>query len=272
MQTVDDELETIHLYVVREEDIPPPPILPLVFSILALLGIIGVGILAPNRPLYEQKTFYVPAQFLPPQTFHAAAAIIPTGKKTYPATQAHGLLIVYNGSILSQVIPQGMIVTTRSGIEVVTDQTVYVPAGNPPLYGIASIPAHALLSGSKGNIPAFTVNNVYGTSLYIRNLQAFTGGADAYTKTFVTPKDRQTAIGNIQASLTRQVAHRQAFLTAPCREAIRQSTAILTAFWTCQFATFTVAPYMHVLHARLVGTQFLVNVKFVARPRILVFK
>ena len=96
--------------------------------------------------------------------------------KTYPATYANGVLTVYNGSFLTERIPQGLILTASNGVEVTTDESVIVPAGNPPAYGIATIAAHAVTSGIRGNIAANAINQIYGSSLYIRNLTAFTGG------------------------------------------------------------------------------------------------
>ena len=64
---------------------------------------------------------------------------------------------------------------------VVTDRAVFVPAGNANGYGYATVSAHALLSGKAGNIPAYTINQVEGSSVFIRNLTAFHGGRDSYS-------------------------------------------------------------------------------------------
>src|SRR2546421_1157572 len=98
-----------------------------------------------------------------------------------------------NGSVVTQALPQGMIFSGH-GIEVVTDETVVVPAGSANGYGVATVSAHALLAGQTGNIQALTINQVYGTSLFIRNLEAFTGGREASAVTFATAQDRQTAV------------------------------------------------------------------------------
>src|SRR6266699_6198099 len=175
MFQVDEKPETIHLYVVREEE-PRPSVLPIVASVLLLLCIIAVGTLFPYHQPLEHKTLRVPAIFLPLKSFTASAPIIPTGIKTYPATSAYGILTITNGSVISQTLPQGF---TIDGVA--TDNAVFVPAGSANGYGHATVQAHALLSGNAGNLPTLAINQVEGSSVYIRNLQPFTGGKDAYS-------------------------------------------------------------------------------------------
>jgi hypothetical protein len=273
MQTVDEQpIETIHLYVVREEETKPPGRLLIILSVICLFAIIGIGLFSPNHPTYENKTIRVPAVFLPLEQFSVEQAIIPTGIKTYPAITAHGIVTVYNGSVLSERIPQGMIFSTGNGIEVITDAPVYIPAGNPPYYGTATIPAHAVVSGKQGNITAFAINNIFGTSLYIRNKHAFTGGENGYAVSVVTVQDRQNAMGIARASLTAQEVARHAFLANPCYESAQENNGILRVSWQCQFVTYAIAPYMHVTHITLTGKNLVLDVVFVARPRIIQFK
>lgn len=265
MQQVDEQpMETIHLYVVREEE-PHPSLVPLVCSVLFLLCVIAAGIVVPYKPAYEQKTLTLPAYFFT-RTFTASTAIIPTGIKTYPATNARGELTIYNGSILQQDIPAGMIFTTASGIEVVTDTSAIVPAGNPPSYGTAIVQAHTVLPGAQGNIPSYAINQVYGASLYIRNIQAFHGGENAYSIKVVTTQDKQTAIDTARSFLASQEAHRQAILAKPCYESSHIKNLILRLSWTCQYFTFPVPSNMRVTHVQLFGNKVFVDVVFVARP------
>src|SRR5438045_2042844 len=99
MQAVDDEIETIHLYVVREKETKPFVFLPLFAALLCVAAIAGVTIYSALNPSYEQETLILPAKYLPLQTFRATEPIIPTGVKTYPATTAHGILTLTNGSV-----------------------------------------------------------------------------------------------------------------------------------------------------------------------------
>src|ERR1700719_3011770 len=107
MYKVDDEpIDTIHLYVVREGD-KRPSLLPVLISVFALSILIAIGVLTPYQQPEQRASIRVPAALLPIKTFSASEPIIPTGIKTYPATTAHGTLTITNGSVISQVIPEG---------------------------------------------------------------------------------------------------------------------------------------------------------------------
>ena len=274
MQRVDEQpLETIHLYVVREEESrKPPSLLPLFIASLCLVAIVATTIYSGDHPYYVHDTLRIPAEFLPLKTFTTTAPIIATGVKTIPATQARGTLTIYNGSILRQRIPQGMILIASSGIEVVINASVIVPAGNPPSFGIVSVSAHALQTGVQGNIPSFAINSVYGTFLYIRNTEAFRGGKHAYAIKVVTVQDRKTALDTARTFLTTQKTKIQAFLAHPCTESSREKNSLLTLSWSCQFVSYSVPSYMKVTAVRLVGKSLFVDVYFVPRPRIMQFK
>jgi hypothetical protein len=107
MQTVDDKPETIHLYVVREAE-PKPPVFPIILSALSLIVLLVFCVLTPYQQPVIRSIIRVPAVLLPPKTFTALVAIVPTGVSTYPATVAHGMLTITNGSIIGQSIPAGL--------------------------------------------------------------------------------------------------------------------------------------------------------------------
>ena len=260
MHQVDEKPETIHLYVVREEA-ARPSILPVVLSLFSLALLIVLGIAIPCKQPEQRASIRVPAVLLPLTTFSASEAIIPTGIKTYPATTAHGTLTITNGSVISQDIPAGFMIDG-----VVTDRAVLVPPGSANGYGYATVVAHTLASGKQGNLPALAINVVEGSSVYIRNLSPFTGGADSYSVKVVTPQDKQIAVDAARASLTNQEAHRQAVLARPCAESTRVSDAVVLLSWACQYVTFSIPPSMKVISVKLVGNTLLVGVVFVARP------
>src|SRR5438270_12345090 len=108
MQIVDDEKETIHIYVMREEA-ARPSVFPLIVSACTLLFLIALGVLTPYKQPEVRKAIRVPAVLLPLKTFSTSVKIIPTGRKTHPATRAAGTLTITNGSILSEELPKGMI-------------------------------------------------------------------------------------------------------------------------------------------------------------------
>ena len=258
MYQVDDEpTETLHIYVVREE--VRPSLLPIFLSVVALSLLVAVSVLSPAQQPVTRAVIRVPAVLLPVRDFSVSVPVIPTGVKTYPATTAHGTLTITNGSIISQTLPAGFIFITNSGVSVVTDQAVFVPAGNANGYGIATVSAHALVSGRSGNIPALAVDTVEGSSVYVRNLAAFRGGRDAYSVKVVTPQDIQTALISARNALTILSTG----LHYPCSETI---TGAVQVTWQCQFLTYHIPAYMHVTSVTIQGKNLLVAVWFVAHP------
>lgn len=261
MQAVKDDIETIHLYVVKDEEKKPYTLLPLLAALLCLAGIVALTLYSGEHPYIEHETLTIPAHFLPLERFTTTQPIIPTGIKTYPATTAHGTLTITNGSIISQTIPQGFIVGN-----VATDYAVYVPAGSADGYGVATVSAHALQAGTQGNVQRLQINVVIGSSLYVRNLDNFTGGHDAYSIKIVTRQDTQTAIDAARASLTTQEAQIRAILAEPCKERWTEITQTLEASWACQFVAY---PHIRYTAIKLVGKSLLVDVVFVPKPRMM---
>lgn len=267
MQTVDDTpIETIHLYVVREGDRKPPSPLPVILAVLCFLVIIAVTVYSGNHPYYEHQTLRMPAQFLPLQTFSATEPIIPTGTETYTATTAHGTLTVTNGSVIAATLPKGLIFTGMSGVEVVTDEAVFIPAGSAAGYGYATVSAHAMVRGKSGNITAYDINRVEGSSIYIRNLTSFHGGKDSYSVSLQLPQDKRTAIDAARATLAAQEAKIPAFLAYPCHETTQVKHLVVGLSWTCQFVTYHIPAFYHVTGVRITGKNLLIDVWFVARP------
>lgn len=256
MLTVDDGKETIHLYVVREEA-GRPSLLPPVLSVLALLALLTIGVLSPYQQPVMRVSLRVPAVLLPLKTFQATVTVIPTGSKTYPATTAQGRLTITNGSIIAQIIPEGFLVAGA-----VTERAVFVPAGSANGFGVATVAAQAVVKGKAGNLPALAVNQVIGTSTYIRNLTAFAGGQDAYAVPVQLPQDRQIAVERARATLFAQLRG----LHYPCREVVNNQPAVVKLTLTCQFVTYQVPVFLHVTSVRFFGKQLLVNAIFVARP------
>lgn len=131
----EDEIETVYLYAYTEDPEQSPlwnrvllnrdQVTALCMGVLALALIVRLCFI-PNTPAYTIKTITVPVQFSM-QKLQASVALIPTGTKTSPATYAHGILTIYNGSFLTEQIPAGFLVSTQSGIEIATDQAVIIP-------------------------------------------------------------------------------------------------------------------------------------------------
>ena len=259
MFQVDDEpIETLHIYLERDAA-PRPSLLPVCLSVLAFLILVVVGVLSPTQQPETRTVIRVPAVLLPPRTFIARVPVIPTGARTYPATTAHGVLTITNGSVISQTLPAGLIFITNSGVSVRTDAAVFVSAGNANGYGYAVMSAHAAIPGTSGNISAYAINQVLGSSVYVRNLTVFRGGKDAYSVKVATAQDRQTALTKARQHL----AVISTGLHYPCFETISGSLAVT---WRCQFVTYHIPAFYHVTAVKIIGKNLLVVIWFVARP------
>jgi hypothetical protein len=260
MQRVEEPMETIHVYVVRHEEPRPSSLLPLVCACLCLVGIVALTLYSGQHPSLAQQTVRVRAVVLPLQTFTASVKVLPTGVKTSPATHATGTLTLTNGSVVSQELPTGMLFPGTQGVEVVTDTAVWVPAGSVAGYGRATVSAHVITPGI--NLAPLAVNQVLGTSLFVRNLSAFTGGRPASSVTFITPQDRVRAIAQARQALALHTLSR--LLLRPCHETM---TGNITLTWQCQFVTYHVPSFMRVISVRLQGKDVLVEVVYVVRPK-----
>ena len=104
-----------------------------------------------------------------------------------------------------------------------------------------------------------SINQVEGSSVYIRNLSAFIGGKDSYSVKFITSHDISVALTKSRNPLTSSVTG----FTLPVFE---QVSGALTVTWRCQFVLYKVPSYMRVTAATLSGKNFLVDVVFVPRP------
>ncbi len=230
---------------------------------LALAMLSGLCLFS-GTPAYTVQTLTVPAIFLPPQTVSVQVALTPTGHTLYPATEAHGILTIFNGSIFTQALPQGFVLTGTNGIEVETDRAVTIPPGNPPDYGMATVRAHTLRAGKSANLAAGQIDAVYGSSLYLKNLTAFQGGHDAYSTSYVTSQDKAAALARARMQL--RAKQPAGLLAAPCAETVSQAGMTLLVRWTCLPVTYRAPATGRVLSARLVGKWVLLRVQSVVLP------
>lgn len=292
----DDEIETIHVYMLRDplpENQPQPQpqknqapannapatvpaaqepgsesswpeIIQRCVCALAVL-LLSAFTLIPDSPIFALKQISVPAIPLPVVVLSASVQIVPTGVTTIPATRAHGVLTIYNGAALVEKLPAGFVVTTRSGIEITTDQAVIVPAANAPTFGVAQVAAHAVTAGAAGNIAAASVRQEDGSSLVIKNLASFSGGQDARTITYVTGQD----VHNAAATARAQIAAQQpvGLLPRPCTEQSQQSLMALTLTWNCQYVTYKAPPGVTPIGVSVQGDRVILTVRVAKVPR-----
>jgi VCBS repeat-containing protein len=113
-----------------------------------------------------------------------------SGVAHVPATAAWGTLTLYNAATYPQTIAAGTVLTGADGVQVVTDAPAPIPAGNPPLFGVVTVSAHAALAGSRGTIAALDIDGLRCVAgVAVKNTAGFTGGQDAQTYTTVKQAD-----------------------------------------------------------------------------------
>jgi hypothetical protein len=145
---------------------------------------------------------------------------------------------------------------------------VYVPPGSADGYGYATVSAHALMRGKGGNFVAFAINQVIGSSFYIRNLSAFTGGQDSYSVKFAAAQDKQAALLQARGILL----SKSSGLHYPCREIRNVHDRTVIVAWHCQFVSYHIPSLYHVTGVRLSGKSLIIDVWFVPRVQYAPFK
>ena len=201
MRVVDEEpMETLHLYVVPEDQLPPKrdylAIFMVISSLLVLIGILAITVLAPSPDHDVSFSLAIKGYALAPVSRTIKVTAIATGKQYVPATTATGTITFYNGAIYAQIIPFDTVLTGADGIRVVTDEQAVIPPAaqtTPPTYGQVSVAAHALMPGKVGNIQAGEINEACCVTSVIAQNTSFHGGKDAYTYTYLSDQDVQHA-------------------------------------------------------------------------------
>jgi Baseplate J-like protein len=128
----------------------------------------------------DQSRQQIPSRIISFTSPTRTETIKTTGIGYTPAIQATGIVSFYNEAPYSQTIDAGTVITGSDGIQIVTDQTISINAGNPPYsYGSAEAPAHSLKAGSIGNISVLDINGLCCLAgIYAKNIYSFTDGAD----------------------------------------------------------------------------------------------
>jgi hypothetical protein len=143
-------------------------------------------------PKSQQITYTGTSQLgriIAPITLTQSQTVPTTGKGHQDARAATGTIVFYNGQAVQQTVPVGTVFTGAKGVKVATDQTITIPPGNPPTYGDAAVPAHALLMGSAGNIPAGAITTTIAIAVFAKNSAPFHGGQDERDYQTVTKHD-----------------------------------------------------------------------------------
>ncbi|MEO8954421.1 MAG: baseplate J/gp47 family protein [Ktedonobacteraceae bacterium] len=168
-----------------------------------------------------------------PLTLSQQQTVNATGHGHQDAQQAQGSLLFYNASFSSQTISAGSIFTGGDGIQIATSATVIIPANNPPQDGTESVSAYALNAGQQGNIQALDVNSTASNSLFVKNLDPFTGGRSARDFTIVSKGDVQGIVTTVtpgllhseQAALSTQLIQGESLVSPSCTPSTKANHA-----------------------------------------------
>lgn len=151
-----------------------------------------------------------------------------TGHGHQNARQAQGTITFYNGLFVSQTVAAGTTLTGADGVQVLTDQLAMIPAAlttTPPTYGQITVSAHAIQTGSQGNIPVRDINQACCLpSVVAQNMASFQGGQSQREYSYVTNNDIYSAIATLtpplmqsmHAALQAQVTSNEGLVTLPC--------------------------------------------------------
>lgn len=164
----------------------------------------------------------VSERILAPLTLSQMQTVNASGHGHQDATRATGTLTFYNGSFSSQTIYAGTVYTGSDSVQVATNETVTIPAANPPYVGQATVSASAIIAGANGNIQAGDIS-ITTNALQVRNNQ-FHNGQDARDFTTVSKEDidqpaatlKAQVAQSMQAALQGQVKIGEQFLSLPC--------------------------------------------------------
>ena len=217
--------------------------------------VITVTIMPTSHALTLSGTLQL-GRLLTPVTISQSQIVPTTGKGHQDARSATGSITFYNGQFTSVTIPTGIILTSASGIRIITDQDAIIPAANPPLFGQATVSAHAIRSGSTGNIAAYDINEVCcTTSVLAKNTQPFIGGQDERNFQTVATADitraatplKTTVAQSMQGALHGQVTPQEQLQLLPCtpivtsdhQEGEEAATVTVTASETCSAAAYS---------------------------------
>jgi hypothetical protein len=283
MSIVDEEpQETIHLFVVHEDDLPRTPDYPSFISataaLLCLLAILGISIFSAAPDHAVAFTLTVQGFQLAPVSKTLKTTVIATGKGHAPATPATGMITFYNGAIYPQIIPMGTKLTGADGVSVLTDEQAVIPPAAqtiPPTYGHTTVTAHSLMAGANGNIQAGDINSACCvTSVIAQNPYAFRGGRNARDFTYLTKQDVTNTTAALLPALQTQALsllpppqlNPLCSTTTTSEPAVGKETtsAQLTVVETCTADSYRVSAIAHVIttYSKHFGKGILTKAQF----------
>src|SRR6266702_3383281 len=157
----------------------------------------------------QVKNADVTTRIIPDHPLRATAAdslsTPATGTTTIAGVQARGTLLFVNSNDSVISVPLGVTFTSTSGMQVQISQSVDVPARQGGRNGRISTSAVAVMSGTAGNIPAYTLSTKCCNGLTVSNPYPFSGGVNAHQVHVVSQADVNGVSGPLSSQLQQQV-------------------------------------------------------------------
>jgi hypothetical protein len=151
----------------------------------------------------DQSKNQIPSRLISFTTPSKSETIITTGIGYTPAIQAHGTITLYNEAPYHQTIYAGTVITAGDGIQVVTDQTVAIAAGNGEANGNAQALAHTIQAGTNANIPPLAINTLCCLSgILAKNMSPFSDGANPKPYSMLSQADLKREATYLAGTLT----------------------------------------------------------------------
>ncbi|SRR5260221_6233557 len=163
---------------------------------------VTVSLLAKSQQLTLTGTLNL-GRVLNPITLSQSQTVPTTGHGHQDAKRAVGYITFLNGQFTQVTVPAGTTFTGNSGEQIITDQDAVIPAAspNPPSLGQVTVSAHAITPGSAGDIQALDINGTLSSSLFVKNLNAFTGGQDERDFKAVAKSDIDLTASQLKSTL-----------------------------------------------------------------------
>jgi hypothetical protein len=168
-----------------------------------------------------------------PLTLSQSQTVPTTGHGHQDAKAATGYITFYNGEPVQQFVAAGALLTSASGMHIVTTQDATIPAANltanPPVFGHVTVSAQATIVGSNGNIAAYDINEpCCAASVVAKNTAPFQGGQDERDFQTVAKSDISNTAAplktildqSMQNTLTGQLKSGEALTSQHCTQTV----------------------------------------------------
>jgi hypothetical protein len=171
--------------------------------VLPIIQASATIIITPDRQSVAVSTMLsIQARKLFTKSLTLAQTVKTTGTAHQNASVATGYLTFYNSLPSPQTIPAGTMLTGADGVNVITEQDAYIPAGALSVNGQVTVSAHTTTTGAAANIPAGDISGACCRDyVFARNSQ-FAGGRAARDYRTAAKTDIQAAAQDLSRIAT----------------------------------------------------------------------